>query len=878
MDRANHQQSGMLSIRRSRLIEVLYTLRVTINSSIYVDLPITLINFLSIDPPPMPGDAVLKPQPSIQHRVTAPARCVRPQASRMLSEESCNSSTNMAKASSTTLSLDDLLQAGRIRAEAEGVGEEAREKARPLSMGSQYTIEKGNIQFEGPSAMLHVGTQPKVIPIRPKGGRMMSYLSNRSQSETSSIEADEQDKSFLAARRAQGRQLSLAAIGRAIDRAAAADAAEDDVITPGKESLDGEYFPAQTPMEEVYPMMGETSDEVDKLEQRTPRMQSNSFAHQDRGITEKREHDVIEERPEEEAAEIEQETPVQDAEVEAGNETILGDLVGVHTIEDMIEHSDALAGEYGGYDYADEIEDGDESFSTTGLVQEPPSLQQLPPSTEDSRRSLELSGATRQQYVAQSRSISGSFATDGESEEGHVYEAVKRNVSMRLPLRILPFNGSQEGRVGLSVLDGGSRRSSNAVIPAQVGSNSSHGATRRGSAPSIHPHALAMRRESSNPVVPSPLRPVEQSLQARSIQKKSSFPFTTSGSPLRAGESPVSPGKRPLYISPSVSPRSADPGTMMNPSTSLGDTPSNSQLRHQVSVSHSPGFESEEEGGPPELAPSVISDSASSEGQFLESPPIAIVPSSRSESTRALPKAPDPGGYIIKSTSETWTPPEHPLHTSINLVHNPNRAHAEPDPPPDSPGSSTHSVLPSVRSKIAQLETRDEALRKFSVSGASTQTPTPERPTATKRRSYTAALAPRPVRSASDDLDERERLGGTTFVNRKSYAEQQTMVYSPRDRDFGVAGGVLRRTGSANSTNTLTTVIGTAAHSDWNGRDLGSARSRMLGNSNVRGYTGVFNSDDRDDQRDYYALTDPREVMRRVSGVDEETDDSEGLL
>lgn len=48
--------SGMLSIPRSRYVEVLFTLRVTLNNSVFVDMPIEAINFLSIDPPPMPGD------------------------------------------------------------------------------------------------------------------------------------------------------------------------------------------------------------------------------------------------------------------------------------------------------------------------------------------------------------------------------------------------------------------------------------------------------------------------------------------------------------------------------------------------------------------------------------------------------------------------------------------------------------------------------------------------------------------------------------------------------------------------------------------------------------------------------------------------------
>lgn len=53
-----------LTIPRSKLIEVEYSIRVTLNGSIYVDLPIQVVNFLSLDPPPsaqVPG-----PKPAVQ--------------------------------------------------------------------------------------------------------------------------------------------------------------------------------------------------------------------------------------------------------------------------------------------------------------------------------------------------------------------------------------------------------------------------------------------------------------------------------------------------------------------------------------------------------------------------------------------------------------------------------------------------------------------------------------------------------------------------------------------------------------------------------------------------------------------------------------------
>lgn len=56
-------QSKLLSIRRSRLIEVSYIIRLTLNNTITLDVPLNIINFLSIDPPPslnltMPANAM----------------------------------------------------------------------------------------------------------------------------------------------------------------------------------------------------------------------------------------------------------------------------------------------------------------------------------------------------------------------------------------------------------------------------------------------------------------------------------------------------------------------------------------------------------------------------------------------------------------------------------------------------------------------------------------------------------------------------------------------------------------------------------------------------------------------------------------------------
>jgi len=903
-------QSGMISIRRTRLIEVLYTLRVTVNSSIYVDVPVDLINFLSIDPPPMPGFGMRMSYPPMQQNITNPGVYERPQANRMPSDESLTSSGNPAKASSTTLHLDALLQAGRARAEADGQGEAAQAHARPLSMGSQYTMERINRSSEAIAVQPGADDQMKP-PVRPKGARMMSYLSTKSQSDASSFEGDEQDKALLAISRAQGRQKSLAAINRAMDRAAAAEVEEIDLLSPNRESVHGDYFPAQTPVEESYKIMGDNPTFAAEAEHQTPMpvLRAEIMPDQEALDDGVRAHEVIVEVPgeEEEEEEEEEQRPV-DQETKAdqgsfseeddglGNETILEDLVGQHGTDGSPGDSDVLTGEFGGYDYADEVEYGDE----TGSIK--PKRVSLPihlPSLDiDPRLSFSTLDLDRQQHIAQTGSISGSFATDYESEEGKVYEATKRNVSVRLPPLILPFDAVKLAPGSLAVPQGGPRRSCHTPIPTrETGSISSRGdGVRRGSAPIIHPLRQGMRRESTNPPVPSPLRPVEEALQARVIPKKSSFSFATPGSPLRVREASESPSKAsskaPLATSEGISPRSAISVTLLNPPSPAGEKmvrqPSgNSQLRNQVSVRAPSNGGSDGEGGPPGLAASVASDSASSDGQDLESPPVVQLPPNRSSPKRALPKAPDLSGFILTSGHyDKWQPPEHLLDTSVNLVH----THLEPVSPPESPGSSTHSILPSVRSKIAQLESRDEALRKFSVSAAVSQPPTPERAAATKRRSYTAALAPRPVRSANDDLDERSQLGETTYVGRKPYADHWRM-HSPRDDEFGGRSSVLRRHLSAASTSTSATAIEEALLG-WDGPEstrsreydpLGSTRSREyvdpLRSSKSRGYVEIPRSREYGENGMGGVMGGwEREVLRPANGVTVETEDSEGLL
>nr|ODN85507.1 hypothetical protein L203_04756 [Cryptococcus depauperatus CBS 7841] len=96
--------AGLLSIQKAKFIEISYTLRVTLNSSIYVDLPVDLISFLSIDPPPMPSGSK-KPWGVVNKIENMNAECNH---DNRLPNQTVHIPTSVARASSATLHAGDL--------------------------------------------------------------------------------------------------------------------------------------------------------------------------------------------------------------------------------------------------------------------------------------------------------------------------------------------------------------------------------------------------------------------------------------------------------------------------------------------------------------------------------------------------------------------------------------------------------------------------------------------------------------------------------------------------------------------------------------------------------------------------------------------------
>jgi len=883
----------MLSIRRTRLIEVMYALRVTVNGSIYVDIPVTLINFLSIDPPPMPseGPRLLAPMGISASIATggsadptgmincAPGAYAHREPQKMRSNETMQS-LNPAKASSTTLHLDMLLEAGRIRAEIEGRGTETA-RVRPSSVASEYTAEQ-----LGESAC----HSPRV---RPKHQRFQSFLSTTSLgsegelADHSSEGHDEEDKALLAARRAQGRQRSLAAISRAHHRAKEVQENEADnanvnhageMLSP----IQGEYRPDRTPAEVSMPIVA-NAESFDSGS--TPRtFGANSQADGSRSTLSRHVEQYEDDsgHPERGSSTSGDEIAVQVEEEDNGDETILEELVSHHSHHDDFEPR-RLLGEYGGIDYADEVEDSDydnSSFGPRNLG--PPSEmsperraslpRHLPQIDIDPRLSMGGYAETgRENQHPGTRSFGGSLAnstmSDRDSEVGQVYEAIKRNVSIKIPSRVvnlpdseaktdgpvevltfdtrdhdfepspshqvaqalLSINSAKSGRRGIAVSPPSKTSRDNSMISTSPGSPQGSGTTLYGQ---------RMGRESNNPPVSSPLRPQEDQSGTRVIpEKSSSLSFATPRSPLKVQTTSLH-ARSPH--SPSTSPRTGYIGEL---SVSTAEEPmtrghsGQSMLRNTFrppSTSPPPSDDSEHE--PPGLAPSIASSSASSEG--LDSPPVASF-----STTHQSPQGLDKGvmEYMAlrhAAVSPEWTPGAH-LHTQINYLETdpnptvsvsrrPSRIASSDDHSISSHGTheTVASILPGVRSKIAQLESRDEALRKFSVANIASNPgsfsaqvqpslpslpPIPRSPAkhSTGRKSYTSALAPRPLRSASGDMQESQ-LGGITYIRPRSQRDsamsnqESNMLYTGHLDPFGIG---LQRNTSTDSASTSATAF-----------------------------------------------------------------------
>ncbi|ORX35336.1 hypothetical protein BD324DRAFT_682685 [Kockovaella imperatae] len=683
--------SDLISIRRARLVEVRYMLRVSISNSIYVDIPITLIDFLSIDPPPMPGDTPRLPMPqSISTRARMPR-----EDSLGLPDNQKGAFYPLSDPSGSreheVIPVRRQAQSSRLHSPAN----EARSRLdspaeRPMSMASDYT--------EDSTPILPPATEPR----RPAANRIMSYLSSPPiGSEETGISSsmdclsEEADKALLAARRAQGRARSLAAIERAVAREAAHDMAHEPVENEDLDQADDQsegsrFQPLATPSEEVFKMMGSPeggdSDNTPRPSTRG-RFENQKIDHEDYvdhgpGLHDlaKREHIENNEDPDE----------------DVGNDTVL---------EDLVHRRPGDTEEDG--DWIDESDEEDDEDAPNRAEEHPPSERE----------------PKRQNVVSAEDPLDAGHPIHQAISIGTINPSIDPQLAFMTGE--MPHTRDRYARQNRSINDS----------VATHHTHSSEGSSEIGEIIEARKEQLPPKRRASLMKAALPEKSYSAAGGDLKFGKRASKSSSTPAQSTLPAKAPDSPASASIFAGRAS--RRAEPPTL--------DVPPIHQLSPEPEV--------------PELTPSVHSDPGSSQEEpSIESPVIsepehALRPAT---SQRSLPQVPtqsagqraDFAGMDHAPAENLWLPAETLLRNQVNRFRSETPG---PSVRPISPvarstdehsvdhstGSSnshetessgqTHeSLLPSVRTKIAQLEERQEALRRMSLASFGTPMASPK--------------------------------------------------------------------------------------------------------------------------------------------------------
>lgn len=212
-------QSKLLSIRRSRLVEVSYIIRLTLNNTITLDVPLNIINFLSIDPPPslnlsMPAANMTATDSSrIEMAVDSSVRANEDFGGKQArysahSEESRMEILISERSSSRASKTKSQIFYPKDRQRPESIYQED-EKTTPKQ--SHIAMPEPIVPFNKPrpSSMSSLPSEPATPGFRPpfsKRGSTASYYSA-----VASL-AENEDLGVVEAHRRHGRQMSLAAL------------------------------------------------------------------------------------------------------------------------------------------------------------------------------------------------------------------------------------------------------------------------------------------------------------------------------------------------------------------------------------------------------------------------------------------------------------------------------------------------------------------------------------------------------------------------------------------------------------------------------------------------------------------------------------------
>lgn len=758
----------MLSIPRSRYVEVAYVLRVTLNGSVFVDVPIELINFLSIDPPPMPSDTrhmrgrmpvrarapeqyhvalshapeppmsepagamplaepreraavpiPLSSSPAAASLESIPEPYSRSDASPTLGAnnpsmgytteqlQTAGGNNMAARHSSTTLNIDAILAEQQQRDAKEARMPEVSNAITP-SPSSQYSSSVGAAHLAVPTA----------------NSRDLRHKVSQEFSDVHSI--DEEERNHLAAEenRREGREKSLAVLQQGDNDATeylenASEVSHD--LDPEDQRV---FAPATEPTGDAFELdqSSEDGSVVDDSDNErtpvvspitTPVLQPRAaFLHHISEEEEPFDDDTFDEMMSSE-----------------GHGSHLRYLPGDENDED---DDDLLAAQ----DSSD-VTPRVSRYEATEMPGQWGSDGEAAP-----RRSLEDRLA---RACSSTPNVGTVGAAGGAATQGHGDTDRPVSIDYNEPLDI----------DGLSLAEHDTGYDADTLSEKGVPFGRSSPFIRHGHSLSL-PGGMSLKR-TPPPALPSPgsARDISWGAQitGRTASGKTAVLNLDDETPVATptsatfGTAPHSPrhfGEEDQTVNPSLAALYADEMSLRAPDRSvLTRVEPSSPVSKGSSSGHS--FRSAEGGELPPLARSATSsESASSDG--VESPPTQSQPVYASP--LPVPPAPHQDYSSNRSVPDRFRPPPAMSEESHGSYE----------------GSTVSTVqselLPSVKARTQQIETREEALRKFTVAG-STGLPSPSRsefstgplspalsgshtPTS-NRRSYTSALAPRPT-------------------------------------------------------------------------------------------------------------------------------------
>jgi hypothetical protein len=458
----NLRKAECLTIVRSRLIDVSYAIRLTLNGSVHLDVPVSILNYQSIDPPPTCAFSAGLPR-SYELPVEQDGFGEAESYPMSIPSHTPVNNRRLINSGPAAYSQDEYADLGLNRPPRPPhfplgpplkMPETIAERRRPLSMESGMHSQNTKVSFvptlpplpgqmgslrSRPNSMYSMGRAQSTPVMRPGASRRdttLSYLS-------AVASLDEGDLHQVEARRRAGRQASLAAImyGRDNDHQEVMVDEEEVNVTPSTgtfapqtapQSVEGspddrELSEAQEDLDFVkatstpqadarygFPSPAQVSADPSSRDSESRYLEEDlqdEHAYRSRFPTAQIEND----------GDLENNAPAPAAILRSPLHQVAQSAMSHSVYDDSEEEEDGGAPDRNGRERST-------TLSTESLEQHNQSQPMLMP----------LSDRTRQAHIGATRSMYGSFAASAvsvasgqESEIGQVVEAIRRNLTMR---------------------------------------------------------------------------------------------------------------------------------------------------------------------------------------------------------------------------------------------------------------------------------------------------------------------------------------------------------------------------------------------------------------------------------------------------------------